>query len=1085
MTSLQFSGDIGTIQGFTLALIVGAAAWLLYYRQVRKRSGLTAYALPTLRGIAAFLLILMLTQPVLHHRETIGELGRVYLVIDASKSMNVRDLDADLSRKLESAVARGKLAGDFMDKELQQAAVNLEQAHHKLSYVLNKNAPLSTLREPAERYVEALEEGLGQKHKLAFELEPEIKTGSINAEIWNGIGGSNLKDLLKSKKFRNDPDQVERLTKLDVKRGDDSFGLRIRGYLVAPEDGKYKFWIAGDDESALFLSTDAGQENKKEIARVGWSGYRQWNDKHSSSEIELKAGQHYYIEVLSKEGGGDAYVSVGWQLPGGKKERPIPGQRIAPLDGKQKRAPADFVAMIKKATKTWNNALDDKKRNEAISAMRQLLVHGETIHAALRSKLEQELQKLAESGQPAVIRAIQNYDQSSRWTRLQNLLFDGEAPIVKALSEEHEVELLALKGTEVETLWRSKSGALNENAEVPAFLKSTPSAAATDLTQALQVDAQAQKTAVVMFTDGRDNHGEPPLGDAKILGRKGIQVYTVGFGSQYEPQDLAVRSIETADSVYIKDHARGVISFADTMKPGKAFSVRVRLKNKVIWEEKLETNGSGMRRVEFDFPVEEHVKELLNARDKDLDYRSIPVDFQAEISEVPGDRQAANNRSNFEMTVATRKRSILLIDGRARWEWRYLKAMFSRDEKWEINSVLPKRIEERYQFKRGDEEGQLPKSIEDLMKYDLVILGDVQKSLFRDEELDWLQTFVSRRGGGLILIDGRRGYMRELFDSSLKELSPVKWENPLGHRNGSGYALTDMGKQLSALNLGSEEKENDSVWQGLPKPHWLASVSALPGAEVLAQTRLRGENGQAGNAAKKAPALVLRRYGSGKVLYSAIGEFWRWRYRKADTYHRRFWNQVTDWMMEEPFNVRDQYVALDAGPSRYEVGQQARIRARIFDEEGKPLRGAEAEAVLTRDGKVFAKLPLDEDKASGIYSARSGELSPGAYSVTVKVKQIPEGRIKAQTSFDVREPTSLELSELSCNEQLLQKIAVETNGQYFREEQTSKLMEILKPLSSGRVVETDTALWQSYWYFWLVVALLTVEWVWRKKRGLM
>lgn len=95
----------------------------------------------------------------------------------------------------------------------------------------------------------------------------------------------------------------------------------------------YIFWIASDDYAELWLSTDENPANKVIIARVdGWTAPREWN-KYASQQslpITVQAGQRYYIEVLHKEGYGGDNLAVGWQLPSGALERPIPGSRLSP-----------------------------------------------------------------------------------------------------------------------------------------------------------------------------------------------------------------------------------------------------------------------------------------------------------------------------------------------------------------------------------------------------------------------------------------------------------------------------------------------------------------------------------------------------------------------------------------------------------------------------------------------------------------------------------------------------------------------------------------------------------------------------------
>jgi hypothetical protein len=64
-------------------------------------------------------------------------------------------------------------------------------------------------------------------------------------------------------------------------------------------------------------------------------------------------------------------------------------------------------------------------------------------------------------------------------------------------------------------------------------------------------------------------------------------------------------------------------------------------------------------------------------------------------------------------------------------------------------------------------------------------------------------------------------------------------------------------------------------------------------------------------------------------------------------------------------------------------------------------------------------------------------------------------------------------------------MAALSGGEYFREEDAGRLVELLQPLSRGKVVETQTLLWQSGWWFGAVLALLAVEWVLRKRAGML
>jgi M6 family metalloprotease-like protein len=162
--------------------------------------------------------------------------------------------------------------------------------------------------------------------------------GSLRREVWNGITGAQLTSLYASTAWPNSPGTTGTVTTFESpQNAGDNFGERLRGYITAPTTGDYTFWIAGDDQCELRLSTDAHPGRAVVIAKVStYSPYRGWTNaaEQKSALIRLNAGTRYYIEARHKEGTGGDHLSVGWQGPGitGDAERPIPGTRLTPFD---------------------------------------------------------------------------------------------------------------------------------------------------------------------------------------------------------------------------------------------------------------------------------------------------------------------------------------------------------------------------------------------------------------------------------------------------------------------------------------------------------------------------------------------------------------------------------------------------------------------------------------------------------------------------------------------------------------------------------------------------------------------------------
>jgi hypothetical protein len=112
----------------------------------------------------------------------------------------------------------------------------------------------------------------------------------------------------------------------EINTGMNYFGQRLRTFVVPPASGLYTFWIASDDSSQLFLSTNENPAGMVPIASVAsWTPSEDWTEfpSQQSALISLQGGCRYYLEAQMQQGTGGENLSVRWQLPNSVFEQPM------------------------------------------------------------------------------------------------------------------------------------------------------------------------------------------------------------------------------------------------------------------------------------------------------------------------------------------------------------------------------------------------------------------------------------------------------------------------------------------------------------------------------------------------------------------------------------------------------------------------------------------------------------------------------------------------------------------------------------------------------------------------------------------
>jgi hypothetical protein len=959
-TELHFEGLFGLAGSLSLALLVGAMAWWLYWRETRARGGAHSILLPSLRAASIILILLILSGPILRHEKTIRHLGRVIVAMDASESMSLTDEVVPAPKKIAILNALGyPPIDDPVLRSAQEAASILESARTEASILID--APPSTresidLTSLAKAYAAAIEGAYPAFARIVDSATPS-------------------------------PSQPEAISEAQA-----------------------------DDPEA------AGTEETQSPPR--------------SLQISSATATRAYNDQLRSEAKAFAEECVAGTLV----DPEIASRRLRTIDD----ARAEAAAQLDQAVENYVSA------------------------------------RLMHEGQESPLaKAIATFDRLSRWERSQKLLLDPTKGIASHLADAHDLELTQLRGDEqMLQWWKSRSGR-SSSGPLPTEWEGEPDANVTDLVTGLKARLadRSTDTAIVLVTDGQHNASTSPEGFARELRSLGVPLFTIGVGASRPFPDMSLLEVSAPEQVGAEDIARGQILVDDKMLGGGRYLATIEHNDRRLWENEFVANGTGERVIEFAFPM----AELIAAADSDQT-GNLALRLDASISQIdpegsPVQEKIVSNNSRVAYTQAIINRpKVLILDGRPRWETRYLKNYFTRDERWDTNLLMAAESDQRA-WPLGEGQGRFPESREALFAYDLIIFGELPPDWLNIESSLWLAEFVSARGGGIIFLDGPRGLLSELPGETLPELMPVR-RIPGEELDGDGltWALTAPGRTAPQLTLVADSAENAATWAALPTPARIFPSVAVPGAETLVEI-------EAGDATS--PVMVWRRYGAGKVLWIGTDELWRWREENADRFHQQLWMQVASWIMDQPYTVEGELISLALDKLVYAPGEAAQIRARLRDASGAVDVGASLEASLfINDGaSPVAIVPLEPDEnMAGIYRANTSGLVPGSYSLKVIRRGEPEPYAQ-ELNFEVEPRQNLELLRLDMNKTLLQTLAQTTGGEFVTEEDASGILNKIAALDRREVIRSEQLLWSSWWWFLPIIGLLTVEWIVRKRCG--
>lgn len=581
--------------------------------------------------------------------------------------------------------------------------------------------------------------------------------------------------------------------------------------------------------------------------------------------------------------------------------------------------------------------------------------------------------------------------------------------------------------------------------------------------------------AILLLSDGSENStgmgGSGISLDAlQALGNRRLPVHTVGFGSLESTHDIEIEDVSVAASVAANARAAASVSLVQHGYSGQAARLSVHDPDKTLAEREMTLAPDGRIQTEpMYFPVGA-------AGAKSLTFSVDPL---------PGEENVNNNSMTRPIVVSDAKRRILYIEGEPRWEYKFIRRAEDDDPTVQIVSML--RTSENKIYRQGindpDELAEgFPVRAEDLFVYSGIVIGSVAADYFTPLQQELLHEYVDRRGGGILFLGGRESLSDGGWAaSSLNDLLPTFLPpgNHNFHRNPATVELTAEGVDSPIMRILDDPQKNADRWKKLT---YLADYedpgSPKPGATVLAVMN-------AGH--RKLPLLITQNYGHGRTAILATGGTWRWQMSEAlgDPSHDLFWQQLLRWLVAQspgPVSV--------AMPSRLLTDQgQVQLTAEVRDRDFQPAVNARVTAHIVgpEDANVTVDLTPSQ-QTPGEYQTEWSAEKPGTYLAEITADGAQSPGDPQQLGSDVvtfqREDGVAENFHTAQNRRLLEQLAAETGGEYWKPSDLKNLPRDISYSEAGISVRDTKELWDMPAVFFVLLGLPIAEWLLRRRWGI-
>lgn len=529
-------------------------------------------------------------------------------------------------------------------------------------------------------------------------------------------------------------------------------------------------------------------------------------------------------------------------------------------------------------------------------------------------------------------------------------------------------------------------------------------------------------------------------------------IYNAGLSPLYSPHNFPIYTIGVGDTTVRADIALKNIAYNKIAYQGNKFPLRAEVQLKNIAGDNITATLLRRGRV-----IEKQTKKATPGQLITFDFQPVAEEqgiqkYDIQVEERPEEYNTRNNRSSVFVEVVEGKKKILCVAAAPHPDIKALREVITKNSNYEFILHIP-------DINPQQASAMVPQDI------DLVIFHQCPD--LRGKTTALFQTFMKSKSSIFVIL----GHQTDLRQLARQEL-PFRFDAPPREYD---EVTPVVNPGITNFSISSEASTAFSRFPPVSVHFGKTSVNA--GVTVVLHQKV-------GSVVTDKPLLLLSSDDS-KKLGIMLGEgIWRWRLNEFDrTENTTYFDEVFGKLVQF-LSTTDDKRKFRSYPVRQEFSDTEPVvfESQVYNDIFEPVYGNTVDIDLTHETGQRSNYTYVISPGNTRYQI--GGLKEGVYRY--RSSTIVNGKTESALGEFAVVERQVELQNLTADFDLLRRLSTNTGGRFVPSSKLEALRAELRQKEATSVIHTEetyASMINLKWVFWLLLAIVTMEWGLRKFYG--